>query len=191
MKIILNNLLTFIHSFIHSFILTRTYSSVYWVQEQCIHTWFNLNCSSTVGVWHWVDYTPATQVRRRLRASSQRELIETDLNWNIDDLSDSSCSTSIPGSEITHVTHMRNVRNKHYAYLRKLMLYPNQNSVDKHFIADWSLSTFWDVWKVCMAVNAEIYFAKTGPENSTNPVVLWSIVVSKRWCCSRDYHWPM
>ena len=99
MKIILNNLLTFIHSFIHSFILTRTYSSVYWVQEQCIHTWFNLNCSSTVGVWHWVDYTPATQVRRRLRASSQRELIEADLNWNIDNLSDSSCSTIISGSE--------------------------------------------------------------------------------------------
>ena len=49
-------------------------------------------------MWHWVDYTPATQVRRRLRASSQRELIETDLNWNIDNLSDSSCSTIIPGS---------------------------------------------------------------------------------------------
>ena len=57
-----------------------------------------MNCSSTVGVWHQVDYTPATQVRRRLRASSQRELIETDLNWNIDNLSDSSCSTIIPGS---------------------------------------------------------------------------------------------
>ena len=101
----MNNLLTFIHSFI----LTRTYSSVYWVQEQCIHTWFNLNCSSTVGVWHWVDYTPATQVRRRLRASSQRELIETDLNWNINNLSDSSCSTIIPGSgsESAHFAHAR------------------------------------------------------------------------------------
>ena len=50
-------------------------------------------------MWHWVDYTPATQVRRRLRASSQRELIETELNWNIDNLSDSSCSTIIPGSD--------------------------------------------------------------------------------------------
>ena len=51
-------------------------------------------------MWHWVDYTPATQVRRRLGASSQRELIETDLNWNIDNLSDSSCRTIIPGSEL-------------------------------------------------------------------------------------------
>ena len=64
-----------------------------------IHTWFNPNCSSTVGVWHWVDYTPATQVRRRLRASGQRELIEAYLKWNIDNLSDSSCSTIILGSE--------------------------------------------------------------------------------------------
>ena len=63
-----------------------------------IHTWFNLNCSSTLGVWHWVDYTPATQVRRRLRASGRRELIEAYLKWNIDNLSDSSCSTIIPGS---------------------------------------------------------------------------------------------
>ena len=64
-----------------------------------IHTWFNLNCSSTVGVWHWVDYTQVTQVRRRLRVSGQRELIEAYLKWNIDNLSDSSCSTIIPGSE--------------------------------------------------------------------------------------------
>ena len=64
-----------------------------------IHTWFNLNCSSTVGVWHWVDNTLATQVRRRLRTSDQRELIEAYLKWNIDNLSDSSCSTRIPGSD--------------------------------------------------------------------------------------------
>ena len=47
---------------------------------------------------NWVDYTPATQVRRRLRASGQRELIEANLKWNIDNLSDSSCSTIIPNN---------------------------------------------------------------------------------------------
>ena len=46
-----------------------------------------------------MDYTPATQVRRRLRASGRRELIAAYLKWNIDNLSDSSCSTIIPGSD--------------------------------------------------------------------------------------------
>ena len=63
-------------------------------------TFIYLNCSSTVGVWRWIDYTLATQLRRHLLVSSQRELIEAYLKWNIDNLSDSSCSTIIPGSVI-------------------------------------------------------------------------------------------
>ena len=138
-----------------------------------IHTWFNLNCSSTVGVWYWVDYTPATQVRRRLRTSDQRELIEAYLKWNIDNLSDSSCSTRIPGSGECYVSYF-------FLYFDFLLI--SFCTVDSRYLE--FQGTVWKYFEI--SVHRHIRFAELRKKSIeqphfTNEYVIWLLKLEIYW----------